>query len=173
MAFADQHVRRASGGAAPDWAALIDAHGPRVWSLCRRLDPQPDDAAQEVWLRVARGLPTFDPGGAATLGTWIGRVAWRHLIDRQRRRAARPEAPLLDEPAGEDPQDLHERTDAHRRLDAALRRLPDEQRRAVVLHHVEGVDLAEIAAAEGVPVGTIKSRLHRGRARLATLLEEP
>ena len=66
-----------------------------------------------------------------------------------------------------------ERIDRRRcqvRLEAALERLPYAHRRVVLLHHLNGVPLADIAAAEGVAVGTIKSRLHRGRARLAELL---
>jgi RNA polymerase sigma-70 factor (ECF subfamily) len=59
------------------------------------------------------------------------------------------------------------------RLEVAVGRLPEDQRRVVVLHHLQGLSLQDLAETEGVAVGTIKSRLHRGRARLAQLLETP
>jgi RNA polymerase sigma factor (sigma-70 family) len=158
-------------------AALVPADvlrdvGPRVWGLCRRLAPDPDDCYQEIWEKVFRALPGFDPTGAASVGTWVIRIAHRHLVDRHRRRLVRgdvlpaPDLPALEPGADERLQGARQEA----RLEAALLRLPEDQRRVVVLHHCEGLPLDEIAAAEGVPVGTLKSRLHRGRGRLAELL---
>lgn len=114
----------------------------------------------------------FDPAGSGSFATWLRTVARRLLIDRHRRRVVR--GPVVEAPdlpvtptAPEDVLDAHSR---RQRLEAALPHLPLGQRRCVVLHHIEGLSLEDIVALEGVPLGTIKSRLHRGRARLATLL---
>lgn len=137
---------------------------PLVWALCKRLDPQPEDAHQEIWEKVFRALPGFDPGGSAAVNTWITRIAHHHLVDRHRARRRRPDAdadldavPAPDAPRYDD-------------LEAALAALPEDLRRVVVLHHLHETPLDALALAEGVPVGTVKSRLHRARTRLSELL---
>ena len=161
-------------GDAQAWAALIAAHGPMVYGLCRRLDPDPDDAYQAVWERVHEGLRRLDPGRGGDLGGWLRTLTRRALIDRHRRRRTQGAVVERLRHAAPDPTpDPTGSLDARRqrdRLEAALGRLPPGQRRAVVLHHVSDAPLGEIADLEGVPVNTIKSRLHRGRARLARLL---
>jgi len=148
-----------------------------VYGLCRRLDPDPEDAYQEVWEKVFRALPDFDEAGPASIRTWLAVVTHRHLVDRHRRRGARGQLVALDGHEPDDPSPSAEaRVDARRRrdrLEAAVARLPEGQRRVVVLHHLAELPLEEIAAAEGVAVGTVKSRLHRGRGRLAELLGAP
>ncbi len=145
-----------------------------VYGLCRRLTPDPDDAYQEIWAKVLVALPRFNLGGAASVRTWIGTIARRHLIDRHRRRTVRGEVvPLHEDAPGADAPGADARLAERRRavrLEAALARLPDAQRRVVVLHHLQGAALADIARDEGASIGTIKSRLHRGRGRLAELL---
>ena len=179
-ARSDSDVSRLSAaldGDADAWSALIDEHGPRIWSVCRRLAREPEDAYQEVWERIQRTLPRFDPA-RGTLRAWMTAITHRHLIDRHRRRQVRGEVLRLDDRASVLPM-VDEQIDRSRRkarLDEAIARLPDAQRRVVVLHHLGGRSLADIADEEGVAIGTIKSRLHRGRARLAELLapvEEP
>jgi len=165
---------RATRGDPRAQRALLEAHGPLVYGLCRRLTPDPDDAYQEIWAKVLEALPRFDLGGAASVRTWIGTIARRHLIDRHRRRVVRGEVVPRHEVALPDPAPAADARVAERRravrLEAALARLPDLQRRVVVLHHLQGVELAVIARDEGASIGTIKSRLHRGRGRLAELL---
>ena len=152
-------------------AAVVADHGPAVWSLCRRLCPEPEDAYQEIWEKVLGALPRFDPAGSASLRTWILTIAHRHLVDRHRRRQVRGVVVQLPDlavaPVAEARLDRAQRTEL---LIAALDRLPEAQRRVVVLHHLHGQSLEAIANAEGVAVGTVKSRLHRGRARLAEIL---
>jgi RNA polymerase sigma factor (sigma-70 family) len=165
-------LQAAAGGDPAAWRLLLAAHGPAVYSLCRRLDLDPDDAYQEIWEKVLHGLPRFDPDGPAPLASWILRVAHRHLIDRHRRRRVRGELVALTEVPGASVR-LDARLDRaaeSRRLADALARLPMAQRRVVVMHHIQGCSLEEIAAAEEVAVGTVKSRLHRGRGRLALLM---
>lgn len=150
----------------------LAAHGGLVWTICRRLSPDPEDAFQECWEKVIRALPTFDPDGAP-LGTFIAVVTHRHLVDRHRRRRIRGDVlPFLDVPGGADVEREVAGREAVARLDAALDGLPAEQRRVVVMHHVHGLDLETIADAEGAPVGTVKSRLHRARAALVQRLGE-
>lgn len=161
---------RPEPGAAP--ATLVDTHGGRVWAMCHRLAAEPEDCYQEIWEKVFGALDRFDPVGAASIGTWIATIARRHLVDRHRRDRVRGEVVSIAglstaEPAVDEVLDLAQR---QARVEAAIARLPDAHRRVVVLHHIHGVPLETLAEEEGVPIGTLKSRLHRGRARLADLL---
>lgn len=156
----------------PSADEVVTRHGPLVWALCRRLDPRPEDAYQEVWEKLLRNLDRFDPRGPASLKTWLATVTHRHLVDRHRRRTTRGEVvPIEGAPPtparGERELD---RLRGMKRLEAAVAGLPEPHRRVVVLHHVHELPLEEIAAVEGVAVGTVKSRLHRARARLASTL---
>lgn len=150
---------------------VLTAHGPLVWSLCRRLADEPEDCYQQIWEKVLRALPRFEHDGPASLRTWIATIAHRHLVDRHRRKAVRgvrvPVDGLVEPPRAEVALEGRQRKE---RLEAAVRRLPEDQRRVVVLHHLHGVPLATLAEQEEVAVGTIKSRLHRGRAALARML---
>jgi RNA polymerase sigma-70 factor (ECF subfamily) len=167
----DPVLTAAAAGGESARRTLLDRHGGLVWGLCRRFSPDAEDDYQEVWEKVFRALGRFDPNGPATLSTWIATIAHRHLVDRHRRRKVRGEVvPLGDIPAHDG---VDERIDGQRRaerLEAALARLPVDMRTVIVMHHLNGVPLEDIAAAEGVAVGTVKSRLHRGRARLLELL---
>lgn len=122
------------------------------------------DCVQEAFARAWQRWPkvaSYDVPEA-----WVRQVAWRLAVSRWRRArstaaAARRHGPPPDVPAP-DPD--------HVALVRALQTLPEAQRRAVVLHHVAGLSLAEIASETGTPIGTIKARLFRGRAALAALL---
>ncbi|WP_285667588.1 sigma-70 family RNA polymerase sigma factor [Actinorhabdospora filicis] len=154
-------------------AAFVRATQRDVWRLCASLIDRgsADDLAQETFLRAFRSLPAFE--ARSTARTWLLGIARRvcadHLRTVVRRRklaaavAVRAEPGLREpDPAGAvDVRDL-------------LRRLPDERRAAFVLTQVLGLPYAEAAAVEGVPVGTIRSRVARARADLvATLLHDP
>jgi RNA polymerase sigma-70 factor (ECF subfamily) len=163
-------LARAAAGDAGARAELVRTYGPLIWSLCRRLGPEPEDAYQEVWEKVFSAVGRFDPGGTASLRTWIATITHRHLVDRHRRRTVRGEVVELGEmpaPVEEDRLGLAQDVE---RLEAALQRLPEGHRRVVVLHHLQDVPLDEIASTEGLALGTVKSRLHRARARLLELL---
>ncbi|MDP2314139.1 MAG: RNA polymerase sigma factor [Pseudomonadota bacterium] len=149
--------------------SLIESLSPVVWSICRQLDPDPEDACQEIWEKVLRALPRFDPAGPASVKTWVARITHRHLVDRHRRRKVRG---IAVDPDDELSVSVTPRPELGR-LEGALAQLPDVHRRVVILHHVHGVALEDIAEEEGVPVGTIKSRLHRARARLMEILGGP
>ena len=184
----DPRIAAALDGDRAAWQSLITEHGPRVWSLCRRLAREPEDAYQEVWERIHRKLHRFDPD-RGSVRAWITTLTHRFLIDRHRRARVRGEVVHLgdhvDGPPSGYPADsalrdglVHvrhaeaelDRTRRAAQLEQALQTLPDAQRRVVVFHHLAGRSLPEIADEEGVAVGTLKSRLHRARARLAELL---
>jgi len=168
----DDRLDRVNAGDLDAQRRLIERYGPLVWSLCRRLDPEPDDAYQEVWEKVFRGLRRFDPHGSAKLSTWISVVTHRHLVDRHRKRSTRGVEVDLENhmPQTRPVEDRLDRAARVAALERALGRLPEGQRRVVVLHHLRGLPLEAIAEGEMIAVGTVKSRLHRARARLTQIL---
>ncbi|MED5372049.1 MAG: sigma-70 family RNA polymerase sigma factor [Myxococcota bacterium] len=154
-------------------AQLLREHGPAVWGLCRRLSAEPEDDYQAIWLHALAQLDRFDPAGRASFRTWLLTLAHRKLIDAHRSAVVR--GPTLEpvEPAhAPDPEQDLDRARQRARLEAAIAQLPPDQARVVLLHHLHGQPLSAIAKEEEVAVGTLKSRLHRARARLLTLLED-
>ena len=171
----DDHVlvvaARAGDRAAAD--RLLRRHQPRIHALCRRMcrdEADALDATQEALVALVRGLGRYD--GRAQFSTWAYRVATNACLDELRRRGRRPQpvddARLGGAEAGRRgvADDVADRLD----IDAALGQVPEEFRVAVVLRDLCGLDYAEIAEVLGVPVGTVRSRIARGRARLAGLL---
>jgi RNA polymerase sigma-70 factor, ECF subfamily len=150
---------------------LLRRHHDRLAALCRRLcgnDADAADATQEALIAIVRGLPRFD--GRAAFSTWAYRVATNACLDELRRRARRPIAGLDRAPepiAGGDPA---EAAAAAVDVDAALASLSTEFRVAVVLRDLCALDYAEIAEVLDVPIGTVRSRIARGRAAIATHL---
>jgi RNA polymerase sigma-70 factor (ECF subfamily) len=126
------------------------------------------DATQEALLAVVRGLPRFD--GRSSFSTWSYRVATNACLDELRRRRRRP-IPVdeLTMPPG-GPDDVAGEVTDRLALDGALASLPVEFRAAVVLRDVCALDYAEIAEVLGVPPGTVRSRIARGRAAVAAHL---
>lgn len=152
---------------------LLEQHTDRIHAVCRRIvaDPQDAlDATQEALLAVARGITRFD--GAARFSTWCYRVATNAALDEVRRARRRPVA-MEPSPTLRDPRDGATAVDARLDVDAALATLPPEFRAAVVLRDLCDLDYAEVAEVLGVPPGTVRSRIARGRAALATALGEP
>jgi RNA polymerase sigma-70 factor (ECF subfamily) len=156
---------------------LLRRHYERVHAICRRIAGgrrDADDACQEAMIKIVRSLPRFD--GRSSFGTWAYRVATNAALDELRRRRRRPALRAVgDDDGSEEPADgLAERrvTSVEDRLalDAALDELPEDFRVAVVLRDVADLDYDEIAAALDVPIGTVKSRIARGRRALADRL---
>ena len=166
-------VRQAKAGDLAAWQRLVSHHGPRVYALCRRLDVDPDDAYQACWEKIYTALDGFDSTQSTPFGAWVHTLTRRLLIDRHRRRQRRSvlnmrtTPPPSVPPAAEDVVLSRERSAL---LESSLQKLPALQRRVIILHHIEGLSLEDIAAHEQTAIGTIKSRLHRGRARLARTL---
>jgi RNA polymerase sigma-70 factor (ECF subfamily) len=151
----------------------------RVFGLALRLSGDREDAAeltQEVYVRVFRHLERFR--GQSSLETWIFRVTLNHCRSRLGRR--RLPVQSLDGPAeadaetasaepvdpARDPEQQASAGETRRRVAAALAELPLTFREAVVLRDLEGLDYAEIATLLGVPIGTVRSRIARGRDQL-------
>lgn len=158
---------------------LLSRHYDRFHRLCRRLcgnDADADDATQEALMAIVRGLASYD--GRAAFSTWSHRVTTNACLDELRRRGRRPrpaeEPELLPGPriaAGASEGDVGEGVAQRMDVDQALLQLPLDLRAVVVLRDVTGHDYATIAAILDIPIGTVRSRISRGRARLVDLLE--
>jgi RNA polymerase sigma-70 factor (ECF subfamily) len=155
--------------------------GEMVYNLAVRLSANREEAAdltQEIFLRVYRHLGSF--GGRSTLKTWVFRVAVNHCRDRLSRHV--PPMQSIDDSSeeggvviadpGRGPEELAMAADEGRRVTRGLARLPQVFREAVVLRDLEGLSYEEIAEVLGVRVGTVRSRIARGREQLRLLLEE-
>lgn len=169
-------VTAAQGGDRAALDVLLRRHHDRVRSVAARLTGNPADAAdatQEALIAIVRGLPRFD--GRSTFTTWLYRVTTNACLDELRRRRRRP-IPTLDADDAPAERGVPGREGAivdRLLVDAALERLPDDFRIPVVLRDLADLDYAEIADVLDVPVGTIKSRIARGRAQLARALGNP
>ena len=151
---------------------LLRRHYDRIYAVCRQItghDADAADAAQHALMSIVRALPRFD--GRAAFTTWAHRIATNASLDELRRRKRRP-AESIDI----DDQPVH--LDDHRAaasfsrvvdklaLDQALASVPDDFRIPLVMRDVADLDYSEIADALGIPIGTVKSRIARGRAAL-------
>jgi RNA polymerase sigma-70 factor (ECF subfamily) len=174
-------LERAREGDLDAFNDLVECYQDHLWALVVRMVPDPDqaaDAVQEAFFSAYRNLRSFRGG---SVRSWLSRIAVNAAMDTQRARKRRPAQPypeLEDEswqpPAGEEADPVQtalgvERSSA---LAAALAQITSDQRTAIVLFDVEGYDYAEIADMTGVSLGTVKSRIHRGRLALRGLLED-
>jgi RNA polymerase sigma-70 factor, ECF subfamily len=174
-------VEAAASGSREAFDELVRRHQTAIVSLVRVLTAgrgDPDDLAQEVFVRAWRSLRTFR--GDSAFRTWLHRVAINVVRTSQTRRArllrvfvpfggtGEPDAPPPEAP------DVGERVDdalARRQIvERALATLPEDLRLAVTLRDLQGLDYKEVAAALGVPIGTVESRIFRARQRLRPLL---
>jgi RNA polymerase sigma-70 factor (ECF subfamily) len=164
-----------SGSGVPTWEEVARNHGRFLYTVAYRLTGNHEDAqdlVQEVLLRVRRGLETYQPG---SLEGWLSRITTNTFLDETRRRRRRPVDLLPEEPDRVVPPspgaDVALAADVlPDDVQAALRRLPDEYRAAVVMADVVGLSYQEISDNLDVPVGTVRSRIHRGRALLRKAL---
>lgn len=160
---------------------LVRPHLDRLYRLAWRLTGQKshaEDLFQELLIKAYGKLDEL--ASIEEPGSWLARVMYNLFID-ERRRFARQRLHTVEEGSmsgdgiaglsgGEDPVRDNERRERFEALDAALAQLSDEHRIVVLLHDTEGYKLTEIQELTGTPVGTIKSRLHRARARLKEIL---
>ena len=156
----------------PSWDEIVREHSARVYRLAYRLTGNQHDAedlTQEVFVRVFRSLSSYTPG---TFEGWLHRITTNLFLDQARRKQRIRFDGLPDDAGdrlpGRDPGP--ERAWEHNNLDhdvqAALDALPPDFRAAVVLCDIEGLSYEEIAATLDVKLGTVRSRIHRGRALL-------
>jgi RNA polymerase sigma-70 factor (ECF subfamily) len=161
-------VRRAQRGDRFAFEALVERHQSRLFTLAARVlgsRQDAEDAVQDALVRAWLALPRFR--GDARFSTWLYRICLNAARDaRGRRRIHVAEAET--EPA--DPRDRFAEHELSGDLQRALNALPEDYRDAVVLADVLGCSYAEVAELTGVPEGTVKSRVFRGRSELAHLL---
>lgn len=163
--------------AAPSgWEEVARLYGRKIYNFAYRLTGNREDAndlTQEVLLRVRRGLSDYKPG---SFEGWLWRITRNAFLDETRRRRRRPTTPLPEDmdrigsgssPA---PEDELAAVSLGDEVQEALLELPYEFREAVVMCDVVGLSYEEIAQAVGVPVGTVRSRIHRGRRLLREML---
>jgi len=173
----DPLVARLQAGEARAFEELVITYQHRVFGVALRMlrnSTEAEDVAQEVFLRAHRGIAAFK--GEAKLSTWLHTIAARLCLNRlaggPRGLEVRSEGALerLAQP-GADPSAAVERSELEAALHRAVADLPDDGRIVVVLRDFEGLSYDEIAAALDLPLGTVRSRLHRARTDLKDKLE--
>jgi len=171
-------LRRAQKGDSQAFEALVAPYEKRIYALCLRITCNREDAldaAQETMIRCWKGLPAYR--GQARFGTWLYRIAVNTSVDMMRRR--KPGVDSLEklqeagiEPsAGDgDPQTWTETRQRREKIAQGLAKLPEELRTALVLRDIQGFSYEEIAEILSSPLGTVKSRISRGREKLVSFL---
>ncbi len=160
-------------GDASAYDRLVAAYQDRVYQVAYRITGHREDAwdaAQEAFVRAFRGLRAFR--GEASLSTWITRIAVNTALDVVRRRPPRALSAADGALAAPDVTDEVLRRDQQRRVQQAITALPADQRAAVILRDVQGLSYDEIAELLRVPIGTVRSRLSRGRDTLRVALAD-
>ena len=166
------------------WGMLVERYHRRVWSVAYQFTARADEAdevTQDIFLHLLSALKSFDPNGS--LNAWIQRVARNYAIDQYRRR--RRERSMVqggddaedairiarDPKKGGDPHDRLEKKDLSKWLREAIERLPDELGQAVSMRDLQEMSYDDMATTLGIPLGTVKSRINRGRLELAKQLK--
>jgi RNA polymerase sigma-70 factor (ECF subfamily) len=168
-------AREAHADRVPTWEEIAHDYGRFLYTVCYRLtgnDHEAQDLVQEVLLRVRRGLATYQPG---SMEGWLSRIATNAFLDDVRRQKRRPVEALPDDPervleGAPSADEALDNASLPDHVQQALRELPDDYRAAVVLCDVVGFSYQEIAESLDVPVGTVRSRIHRGRSLLKEAL---
>jgi len=160
----------------PSWDQVVRDHSARVYRLAYRLTGNQHDAedlTQEVFVRVFRSLANYTPG---TFEGWLHRITTNLFLDGARRKQRIRFDPLADDAADKlpgrekTPAQIYEDTNFDGDVQAALDALAPDYRAAVVLCDIEGLSYEEISATLGVKLGTVRSRIHRGRSQLRSAL---
>jgi RNA polymerase sigma-70 factor (ECF subfamily) len=167
-------VVRCQLGESDAFDALIGRWHQPLWSYIRRMagrDADAQDLAQEVWIRVIRGIPRLRDG--SRLRGWLFGIARRVLMDRLRRAYATPSTAEVevDTLPAEATASMELEADLAL-LDDTLTALPVTEREVLTLFYLRDLSLAELAEAVGVPIGTVKSRLFRARRMLRAAMQE-
>jgi len=183
-----QIVRRCLDGDSSAWAELVRAQHRRVYGLCYRFTGNPTDAedlTQDVFLKIYSNLASFDTG-RGSLHVWIAAMTRNLLVDNFRRTKNLRATSSLDDgwesaeelkpidrltARGVSPHEAAAKKELAKMVQEALSRVSVELREAVILRDLQDLDYKEIACVLEIPEGTVKSRISRGRAELARLLE--
>jgi RNA polymerase sigma-70 factor (ECF subfamily) len=185
-----QLVRRCLDGDSSAWAEMVRLHHKRVYGLCYRFTGNATDAedlTQEVFLKIYSNLGSFD-GARGSFPVWITTMTRNLLVDNFRRTKNQRATSSLDDPGqggeqddlrlldrlaagGPSPHDMAVRKELETMVQKALAQVSAELREAVILRDLQDLDYKEIAQVLNIPEGTVKSRISRGRAELARLLD--
>ena len=182
-------VRRCIAGDAVAWEEIVQRYNRRIYNICYRFAGSADDAqdlTQEVFIKMYRTLSSYDAGRAAFM-TWLTTITRNLLVDHFRKTKQERMTESLDGASSEHedamplsdkipdkaaPPDARVQSrEAGETVHHALQKLSPELREAVILRDLQDMDYREIAAVLRVPEGTVKSRINRGRAELARLLQ--
>jgi RNA polymerase sigma-70 factor (ECF subfamily) len=182
-------VRRCVAGDAVAWEEIVQRYNRRIYNICYRFAGSADDAqdlTQEVFIKMYRTLSSYNPGRAAFM-TWLTTITRNLLVDHFRKTKQDRMTETLDGASSEHedamplsdkipdkaaPPDARVQSrEAGETVHHALQKLSPELREAVILRDLQDMDYREIAAVLKVPEGTVKSRINRGRAELARLLQ--
>jgi RNA polymerase sigma-70 factor (ECF subfamily) len=166
-------LARVVGGDRQAFELVMRNHEDRVFSVCLRILGDREralDATQDTFLTVFRKASQFE--GRSAVGTWIYRIAVNACYDQLRKTQRRPTESLPEHVDPTDPsaEEAIESAALRPEIESALSQLPVDFRNAVILSDLEGLPLPEVAEVLGVPVGTVKSRVFRGRRLLAQRL---
>jgi RNA polymerase sigma-70 factor (ECF subfamily) len=166
------------GDPVPTWDEIATRYGRTIYTMAYRLTGDPEEAkdlSQDVFVRVYRNLDKYEPG---TFEGWLYRITKNLFLDRVRRKRRIRMEPLPDE-EWKQPEDLApgpadqlETGVLRGDIEIALTELPPAFRTAVVMCDVQGLSYEEIADSTGWPLGTVRSRIHRGRKLLRKVLSE-
>lgn len=182
MAEDRELVKRCASGDGSAWEALLKIHHRKIYNLCYRFTGNVTDAedlTQEVFIKIFQTLGSFD-STQAQFATWLNRIARNHLVDHYRRTRHDRANPSLDDeeeafqPRAAPASEAGARVETRERreyLQAALAKLSPDMREVVILRDLQDMDYAEIVQVLGVPEGTVKSRLNRGRLELGRVLK--
>jgi RNA polymerase sigma-70 factor (ECF subfamily) len=174
-------IARASDGDRTAFTQLMEHYQSACYGLAWRLLGDADqaaDATQDAFIHAYRGMASYRGG---IFRSWLLRITANASYDILRRQQRRPTSPLPDPEEGApelpdatavNPVAEAQRSEMYRHLELALAKLPEDQRTAIVLCDVYGMDYNEVAAMTQSALGTVKSRIHRGRLRLRELLAE-
>jgi RNA polymerase sigma-70 factor (ECF subfamily) len=171
-------VVRARAGDDDAFEALVNAYSRRIIGYCYKMGARggAEDLAQEIFVKLYLALPRFDTNKPVT--PFLFRIAHNHCLDALRRKRVPTVSLVRDDPDGAagaevdhpdgrpDPEELAQRNEIMDAVDQALASLPDTYRSALVLRHVQGLTYEEISETLGLPMGTVKARIHRGREKL-------
>jgi len=181
-------IREARNGHTEPFNTLVQGHQDRLFNAVYRMVGNYDDAAdivQETFLRAFRGVRGFR--GDSSFYTWIFSIAVNAVISERRRRtvptisAGNPSPdpedrehanPIYPPDSSSEPTSLVQQRETRRRVQQAIQSLDDDSRTVVVLRDIDSCDYEQIAEILGVPVGTVKSRLHRARLQLREKLAD-
>jgi len=182
-------VRRCITGDAAAWEEIVQRYHRRIYNICYRFAGSPDDAqdlTQEVFIKMYRTLNSYDVDRGAFM-TWVTTVTRNLLVDHFRKTKQERMTDSLDTTSSEHedamplaeqipdrgpaPDSKVQSREARETVHLALQKLSPELREAVILRDLQDLDYREIATVLKVPEGTVKSRINRGRAELARLLQ--